>query len=206
MTEVSVLLFDAMSQIDATFVTQRLPLLPDFRRQQCTRYRQTIDQATCIIAYLLLAKGLNDHYGLPRPEAFHYAESGKPYIPGAPVHFSLSHCPIGVVCALSSTEIGIDIQAIRPFDSKVALRVCTDAELRSLAESADPPDLFCQMWTVKESYAKARGTGVSAILRQTLPVTGFWSHKGTGYWLTAYCDDPNARFVVHTIEDIDTCI
>ena len=39
------------------------------------------------------------------------AENGKPYIPGAGFHFSLSHCKGFAACAISDTKpVGIDIE------------------------------------------------------------------------------------------------
>jgi len=204
MADISVYLFDAVDQLDASFVANQIPRLPAFRRNQCRRFHHQADQATCLIAYLLLAEGLSDRNGMPRPEVFTYDETGKPSIETGGVFFSLSHCRRGVVCALSACEVGVDIQDIRPFDSAVARRVCTNAELMCLARSNEPADLFCQMWTAKESYGKALGVGVVGVLRQDLPTTGFRHWRGPDYWLTTYCDDPDARTVIHTVAGFDT--
>jgi len=189
MGEISLYLYDAMAQVSNDFVARQLPRLPAFRREYCTRYRQSSDQASCIIAYLLLAKGLGEQYDLPPPRTFVYGKTGKPFLANNPAYFNLSHCPKGVACALADTEIGVDIQDVQPFNPEVAKRVCSAEELHALSLSADPADLFCLMWTRKESYAKALGQSLAEVLRQDLPSTGFWSHRAPDYWVTTYCAD-----------------
>ena len=66
---------------------------------------------------------------------------GKPYFPGAPVEFSLSHCP-GMVCAgLSAVPLGVDVQPARPYSQRLARRICTPEELAWLEGS---PRYFLQ--------------------------------------------------------------
>lgn len=84
-------------------------------------------------------------------------EQGKPYFPDRPGwHFSLSHTKTHVLCALSDSPVGADVEALRDFPEKTIARL-TDGRER---EDFD----FLELWVLRESLFKLRG-GVS--LRST---------------------------------------
>ena len=64
-------------------------------------------------------------------------EHGKPCFRNHPAKFNLSHCQGYVCCAVSTEEIGVDIEALREYDPKIARRICTADELNYLETS--PP-------------------------------------------------------------------
>ena len=153
------------SMNDATLV-RCLHLLPKNRREKALRYRQTIDCKTSATAYLLLLHALRETFGLidPQMETDAY---GKPYLKDCPhIHFNISHCPLGCVCAVSDRPVGVDIQDIRPFSEKLAQRCCTENELSVLHEAADPALAFTRMWAMKESYVKMTGEGLARDVRR----------------------------------------
>jgi len=89
---------------------------------------------------------------------------GKPYLllyPG--LHFNLSHSGDWVVGAVSSSAVGIDVEEIRPIDFDIARRFFARREYDELMQraSADRLDHFFNLWTVKESYIKMHGHGLS---------------------------------------------
>ena len=93
---------------------------------------------------------------------------GKPFLKGRrDVYFSISHCPGGVSVSVSSCRTGIDIERIRPFSLPAARRMFSKEELREILDSDFPEKSFFRLWTLKESYAKAIGTGLS------YPLSGF---------------------------------
>jgi len=86
--------------------------------------------------------------------------NGKPFFPGRPdIHFSLSHTKTHVLCAISDTPVGCDIECA---DRKISLRAqkffCSSSEL----ELFDPLDL----WVLKESYIKVFGETFASIRHQ----------------------------------------
>lgn len=198
MHNIYVYLLDNFNGFDETFITRNLDRLPAFRREQCLQYRYPGDRIRCIASFLLLEKGLREQYGITQQVSFVYHSCGKPYLRECPErYFNISHCKNAVVCALSELEIGADIQEPRPYDHRLTKRVCNDKELQQLAASDDPARLFCEMWTKRESYAKARGISVTDVLQKELPEYGFWSLEKTEYYLSLYHgeNDPN----MHTI-------
>lgn len=89
------------------------------------------------------------------------APKGKPYAENSALEFNLSHSGRWLACAAGDQPLGVDIEAIRPRDLKVAKRVCTAKELSYIAP--DRPDAllrFLQVWTAKEAYFKAIGSGL----------------------------------------------
>ena len=169
---VCIYLFDKVDTLGEHFVAENIDRLPAFREARCMRYRREADKQACIIAYMMLQKGLYDKYGILGPVAFIYNCHEKPYLKDYPhIFFNLSHCEQGIVCAVADFEIGIDITDIHPYDPAIADMVCGAGELRLLAGAADPARarLFCRMWAAKESYAKARGISVANVLKFEAP-------------------------------------
>ncbi len=78
--------------------------------------------------------------------------SGKPYLDGVPFCFNLSHSGDYVVCALSDTAVGVDIEKIVPISLKVMRRFFSPGVLL--------PSEQMRLWTRYESYGKMVGSGI----------------------------------------------
>ena len=108
----------------------------------------------------------------PRDWRFGSSATGRPTIlepaelRGA-LWFSLSHTEGLVGCAVAShEEVGIDLElSSREIDAgQLATRFFSEAEAARLASMPDverAPE-FLRLWTLKESYFKARGLGIAA--------------------------------------------
>lgn len=97
--------------------------------------------------------------------------TGQPVLPGNEAFVSISHCDDRVVCAVSRTPVGIDIEKVRPIRPGMMERVCTAEELRYV-RSGSETERFFEVWTAKEAYFKMKGTGITnlqAINILTLP-------------------------------------
>jgi 4'-phosphopantetheinyl transferase len=106
---------------------------------------------------------------------------GCPFVAAPAAHrdlrFNLSHTEGLVACAVTRQgEVGVDVEDTgRPVDPlELAPTVFAAAEVADVG--ALPPDArrerFFAYWTLKESYIKARGMGLS------LPLDGFWFELG----------------------------
>lgn len=104
-------------------------------------------------------------YGAPLPPIAADAH-GKPYFTNHAIEWNLSHSHGLAVCALDAHTVGIDTEKIRPLRPRVVNRSFSTAEQNALAKSEDPDALFTALWTLKESYVKALGVGVSYPLQQ----------------------------------------
>ena len=94
-------------------------------------------------------------------------EMGKPYFSDLPgVFVSIAHCRGLAAVLLSGHACGVDAEAVRPLREKVVRRVFSDEEQAHLAEASDPDRLFTRLWTLKESYVKSIGIGISYPMRE----------------------------------------
>ncbi len=92
---------------------------------------------------------------------------GKPELVSVPpertLHFNLSHTRTIALLALSmNTEVGVDVEDIKPIENGVAERYFSPAELTALAALEGEQWLrgFYNCWTRKEAILKAEGVGL----------------------------------------------
>ncbi len=85
-----------------------------------------------------------------------YNSYGKPYLKNNELYFNLSNSGKYTICAISTHEIGVDIQKIS-YKKKVIKHVCNEVEAKLIHNAND----FTQMWVKKESYVKYLGMGLS---------------------------------------------
>ena len=90
----------------------------------------------------------------------------KPYFPAGPA-FNISHSGALVVCAVSSTNIiGIDVEEIKPIPLADFSDLFSEEELQTIFKNEDDFSPFYNLWTQKEAFVKAIGTGLHLPLRQ----------------------------------------
>ncbi|MEK5405772.1 4'-phosphopantetheinyl transferase superfamily protein [Paenibacillus sp. FSL W8-0439] len=143
---------------------------------------------------------------------FTYNAFGKPSLLNAPAfHFNVSHSGKWVVCAIDDHPLGIDIEQLRPIDFEVG-RVCfSDTEYDALMQqdAESRLDYFYDLWTLKESFVKAEGQGLTLPLKsfsfelEARPFIGFTTEGFT----TEYCHfkqyelDPDYKMAVCAAHD-----
>lgn len=116
---------------------------------------------------------------------------GKPFIVGLPnFYYNLSHSGEWVVCATDRAPIGIDIEMVRPVNIDLARLYFSTAEYRSLIGKTEPEKnrLFFDLWTLKESYIKAKGGGL------TIPLDSFTIYSEQGRIRVLSQDGPEEVF------------
>ena len=141
----------------------------------------------------LLRYGLKEAYHLSfsqenLAEELGKGEHGKPYLKRFPqICFNISHSNGIAVCAISQSEVGIDVERIGTFRSAVARRVLTEKEIEFLETLAEHErgEMFYRFWTLKESYLKLDGSGLARDPREI----EFQMGKQADKWL-AFCEDP----------------
>lgn len=185
--------FFDLEQLDSKTLEKCMLFLPEERKAKALRYRREIDRKLSVVSYLLLIYALYREFGV---SAFSlaYTDKGKPYLPDhLDIHFNISHCPLGCVCAISDKSVGVDIQDIRPFSQDIANRCCSAEELLLLKQSADPAVYFTRMWAMKESYLKMTGEGIAQSL-PTIDTTGAYSAIHTTFTNNCYIAVSSAHF------------
>lgn len=91
-----------------------------------------------------------------------YSDEEKPVLKcEKDIFFNISHSDDYVALALSDSEVGCDIQEIRPYNPKVAVRHYCENETRLIENSDSKDDMFIRLWALKESILKFTGKGLS---------------------------------------------
>ncbi len=96
--------------------------------------------------------------------AFDQDRYGKPYLAGQPeVQFNLSHSGRWCVCVVSTVPVGVDVEQVRPMDLAWTDKFLSAEEREDLRARGKTERLwrFYELWTRKESYAKALGRGLT---------------------------------------------
>ncbi len=110
--------------------------------------------------YQILAQELNLNFS---EISFSVDEMGKPYLAQLETFFdfSISHSDqILAVGTSSASKIGVDVEDLKPANSSVQLSsIFSEKELRLLSLN-EPCDLS-KYWTMKESFMKLNGLGLS---------------------------------------------
>lgn len=135
---------------------------------------------------LLLAEFISNRP--PEAICFRYNAYGKPYLADeySGLQFSMSHSNTSVLVALARADaLGADIE---PFSSErdnvgVAEMCFSHAELADLQVASCPDRLFYHIWTRKEAWLKAVGTGLVDDLDalEVISDEPIYRQKPTGY-------------------------
>ena len=152
-------------------------LLSTDERERYGRFHFERNRLEFLVAHVLVRTTLSRYVAVaPSQWAFRTNRYGRPEIDSGarapPLRFNLSHTDGLVACVISKTaDCGIDIERERPLKDLMALSRSVFAPREFEALEALPEHLrhsrFYAYWTLKESYIKARGMGLS------LPLEGF---------------------------------
>lgn len=89
---------------------------------------------------------------------------GKPYLQhNKSFHFNISHSGDWIVCAVDEKPVGIDIEKIEKLNVAIAAEFFAPEETSNLQKKREEEKLllFYRYWSLKESYSKALGLGLS---------------------------------------------
>ncbi|WP_181150878.1 4'-phosphopantetheinyl transferase superfamily protein [Paenibacillus sp. PCH8] len=136
------------------------------RREQASRFMHQADAYRSVLGEVLTRVTVSKFTGLaPAELSFTRNSYGKPsLIHHSNVPFNVSHS--GDWIALISggvAELGVDVEKIAPIEMQIAERFFSPMESQFLAtEPAERQrETFYRLWTLKESYIKAVGMGLS---------------------------------------------
>lgn len=187
---------------DAAHLARLRAMLTDGERARTDCFRLARDRRISLVARALVRITLSRYCDVPPARwRFRTNRHGRPEIaaPVSPLRFNVSHTRGLVVCLVGrERELGVDTECLDRDRRwlEVAARFFAPAEARALREvpAARRALRFLEYWTLKESYVKARGRGL------TLPLSGFWfdlparSRDGIGIRFTPAVDDDPARW------------
>jgi len=155
------------------------------RQESIGRLRNPDDRRRSAAAETLLRLLLMERFGLASrgPIRLVRSAAGKPYLEDIPnLEFNLSHAGRWVACAIDVQPVGIDVEQILPIDVEgIARRFFSQQEYADLMRWTEEERLSCfyRLWTLKESYLKAVGTGLQLPL-DTFTVSAVDQHGNEG--------------------------
>ena len=135
------------------------------------KYRFLKDSKRTLLGDILARYIICNKQNIPNSQLeFKCNEYGKPeLINPSGYYYNISHSGKWVVCAFDNHPIGIDVEVIKPIEMKIAKRFFTESEYNDLMniDEDDRLKYFYKLWTLKESYIKADGKGL------TIPLDSF---------------------------------
>lgn len=136
------------------------------KRDKLMKFRKTEDRYRGMLAELLARKTICEKFGLQNEQLFFSPNKyGKPLLEGYDnIHFNVSHSGEWVVCAIHDKPVGIDVERIHKMDEGIVRRFFAGEEAQYIVEGlseVEKQSRFYELWTLKESYIKAEGKGMS---------------------------------------------
>lgn len=111
---------------------------------------------------------------------FLFNKNSKPYINNDKLWFNISHSDEMVAVVLSDSPVGVDVEKNFKFNSKLAKKICSDYEMKLLERCSNKDSLLTKLWTIKESYLKAIGEGITIKISDVIcnPDENIVTHHG----------------------------
>ena len=154
-----------------------LKLVNEEQAEKAIRFKNEKDQIRSLLSSYLINQ--------LSKEPLLYNEMGKPYYENGP-YFNVSHSGQYVMMAVSSSEIGIDIEENIPKDMSLLTKIFNEAEAKVIKEHAD----FYYLWCAKESLIKCMGSSISHVKEvPSLPFNGIKTFKGKDYQCQTFIFD-----------------
>jgi len=136
--------------------------LPTERIEYLNRFQRKSDKILCAVSYLLFQYGLKKEFNIVLNSYWQKEKNGKPYLDNYnEINFNISHCCKGTVCLFDDYRCGIDIQDISEISEDIIDIICSKKEIDEIKSSANPKRKICILWTLKESYVKYSGKGLT---------------------------------------------
>ena len=158
-------------------------LLSDDERIRWQSFRFDRDRRQYLATRVLVRTALSHRVQIS-PQSLRFSSNpwGKPAIhPDTSVRFNLSNCPALVTCLITDqAEVGVDAEPLEraPEIARLGPHVFSPEEQLQLDALPDlqKPGRALTLWTLKESWIKARGMGLSIPLNR---VSFLFSDSGT---------------------------
>lgn len=142
-----------------------MTFLSEDKRERINKYHKIDDAKRTLMADILVRTIICANLEIKNKDIyFDKNQYGKPFLRHfKDFHFNVSHSGQWVICAAHHLPVGIDVEHIKPVDFDIAKRFFTEDEYSDLLnmDSSLRLPYFYELWTLKESYIKAVGKGLS---------------------------------------------
>lgn len=176
-------------------------LINSEKRYKIKKFINKEDKIRMLIGEILIRTMIFEKLSIRNEHiAFEKNEYGKPYLKEHPkFNFNISHSGDFVVCAIDNKPIGIDIEKIKHIEYKeIAESFFSSSEFEYIGKADSEIELnkFYEIWTLKESYIKCCGQGLS------IPLKSFSIDKDKYENIKVIIDNQHKEYVFKTF-DID---
>lgn len=160
---------DLSGTLDKGIYERLLVRVSPEKRARIPRFYREEDRIRGLMADILARRCIIRETGLENHQIeFYTNEYGKPFLKDRDdFQFNLSHSGIWVVGAVDNQPIGIDVETIQPIDLDISANYFSPDEHQDLMAQEDKFAYFFTLWSLKESYMKIVGKGLS------LPLNSF---------------------------------
>lgn len=140
------------------------------KKRKALRYVHKEDRIRTLIADVMVRSYLCKKYNYKNDViCYKYNEFNKPYLNNKEnINFNVSHSGKYVVAAFDDEEVGVDVEKInRDMEyMKIAESFFTEGEVKRIKNlnEEERAEEFFNLWTLKESYVKFKGRGLSISL------------------------------------------
>ena len=140
------------------------------KKHKIERFVYKKDKIRALIGELLIKTIITEKLGvISKNIIFNKNEFGKPYLKDYQnFNFNISHSGDFVVCAIDDKPIGIDIEQVKHMEYEDIAKIfflASEFEYIAKADLCSRIKKFYEIWTLKESYIKCCGQGLSMPLK-----------------------------------------
>lgn len=154
-------LVKVLDSLDDKTLNRAMCFLPFAIKEKIKSFYHKEDKVRSLLGYMMLKKILEyDQYS----NAISFTKYGKPFIRDQEYfHFNISHSRNWVVLAVSKEEVGVDVEYVKPVCLETMEGALTKKEYEKLKSLSNHEAIkyFYMIWTIKESYLKMIGKGLS---------------------------------------------
>lgn len=177
-----------------------LELLPDSSRNRILKITNEDSFGRSVLGELLIRYSLAELAGTKlENNEFTLSPKGKPSLPNDHgLHFNMSHSADRIAVAVGNSEVGIDVEQTRRVNFRVAERFFSAPEINDLMAlpEEERQEYFFTLWTIKESFLKAIGSGLTRSLNTFTVERSLFGFSLTG-------GEPASKYFVHTYKPCD---
>ena len=141
--------------------------LDEEKKEQYLKTTNENRKKCLLVSHGFLKEKVSEIYNIKKEDlVFSVSESGKPFCKShKEIHFSISHSGDFIAVAINEKKVGIDIELFKKPSEKIIERVCSESEKNLINSSENKEKTFTEIWTKKEAYLKALGTGIDRELK-----------------------------------------
>lgn len=142
-----------------------LSVVSEEKRQRVQRFYKYEDAQRTLMGDVLTRYLICSKLRIKNQElVFRENEYGKPFLTGNHgIEYNISHAGKWVICGIDYLPVGIDVEQIKPIDISIVDRFFSEREAEAIMQkdTHEREAFFYDLWTLKESYVKAVGRGLS---------------------------------------------